>query len=367
MIFKKIKLLFKSLIYLLIVNSKILFCKINCMKTIIFCYPNYKLKNISKFYIEDLFNIKNNYKIIYLSTDKKNLNVKEIFIYNSLIKYLIKVDLFISNYVCDYFPPSKFKSYIHHDIYDTPLSNLSEEKNLKNRLNKYDHILIPSSNSKVVFERLKLKKKMEYFEIGYHKLNFLKNKSRKLKKKTFKTIIIAPTNFNSFPKLSMYKKINIIIELLLAKTNYNVIFRPHPSNLYTNIVDRIENKFSKYKNFNIDKSKNYFNTYSKSFLMITDLSGTAYTYSFLTLNPVLFFSISEKIIKKNNYNNLNYFKDRKKIGYIVNHENKLIKLIQKSKLRNTERLNFINNNLKKMNISNSKKLFEVYLKKGIFK
>ena len=54
---------------------------------------------------------------------------------------MIKVDLFISNYVCDYFPLSKLKSYIHHDIYDTPLSNLSEEKNLKNRLNKYDHIL----------------------------------------------------------------------------------------------------------------------------------------------------------------------------------------------------------------------------------
>ena len=155
----------------------------------------------------------------------------------------------------------------------------------------------------------------------------------------------------------MYKKINIIIDLLLSKTNYNVIFRPHPSNLYTNIVDRIENKFSKYKNFNIDKSKNYFNTYSNSFLMITDLSGTAYTYSFLTLNPVLFFSISEKILKKNNYNNLNYFKDRNKIGYIVNHENKLIKLIQKSKLRNSDRLNFIKNNIKKLNISNSKKTF----------
>ena len=183
MIFEKIKLLSKSLIYLLIVNLKILFCKINCTKIIIFCYPNYKLKNISKFYIEDLFNIKGNFKIIYLSTDKTNLNSNEIFIYNYLIKYLIKVDLFVSNYVCDYFPLSKLKSYIHHDIYDTPLSNLSEEKKLKNRLNKYDHILLPSSNSKVVFERIKIKKNMEYFEIGYHKLNFLKKKSRKLKKK----------------------------------------------------------------------------------------------------------------------------------------------------------------------------------------
>ena len=275
--------------------------------------------------------------------------------------------MFISNYVCDYFPLTKLKSYIHHDIYDTPLSNLSEEKKLKNRLNKYDHILIPSNNSKTIFEKLKLKKNMEYFEIGYHKLNFLKKKNKKRKTKNYDTIILAPTNFNSFPKLSMYNKIYKIINLLLAKKKYNVVFRPHPSNLNSNIVDRIENKFSKYKNFNIDKSKNYLNTYSNSFLMITDLSGTAYTYSFLTLNPVLFFSISEDVLKKNSYNSLNYFKDRKKIGYIVNHENKLIKLIQKSKFRNSDRLNFIHNNIKKMNINNSKKLFEAYIQKNVLK
>ncbi len=367
MIFEKIKLLLKSLIYLLTINLRILFYKINSIKVIIFCYPNYRLKNISKFHIEDLFNIKKNFKIIYLSTDKKNLNINEIFIYNYLIKYIFKVDLFISNYVCDYFPPTKLKSYIHHDIYDTPLSNLSEEKNLKNRLNKYDHILIPSKNSKAVFERLKLKKNMEYFEIGYHKLNFLKKKNRKLKKKNYSTIILAPTNLDSFPKLSIYKKIYKIINLLLTKTKYNVVFRPHPSNLDTNIVHKIENKFSKYKNFYIDKSKNYLNTYSNSFLMITDLSGTAYTYSFLTLNPVLFFSISEVFLKKNSYNDLNYFQDRKKIGYIANHERKLIKLIQKSKLKNSDRLNFINNNIKKMNINNSKKLFELYLQMNILK
>ena len=219
MIFEKIKLLSKSLICLLIINLKILFCKINSKKIIVFCYPNYKLKNISKFYIEDLFNIKKNFKIIYLSTDKNNLNINEIFIYNYLIKYLIKVDLFISNYVCDYFPLTKLKSYIHHDIYDTPLSNLSEEKKLKNRLNKYDHILIPSNNSKTIFEKLKLKKNMEYFEIGYHKLNFLKKKNKKRKTKNYNTIILAPTNFNSFPKLSMYNKIYKIINLLLAKKN----------------------------------------------------------------------------------------------------------------------------------------------------
>ena len=325
------------------------------------------MKNISKFYIEDLFKIKGNFKVIYLSIDKKKINSNEVFIYNILIRYLIKVDLFISNYVCDYFPPSKLKSYIHHDIYDTPLSNLSEEKKLKLRLNNYDHILIPSINSKKIFDRLNLKKSMKYFEVGYHKLNFLKKKRQKVRKKNFDTIVLAPTNFNSFPKLSMYKKIFKIIDLLLTKTNYNVIFRPHPSNLNSKSVIEIDNKFSKFEKFYLDKSKNYLITYSRSFVMITDLSGTAYTFCFLTFNPVIFFSISEDILEKNSYNNLNFFNDRKKIGYIANHENKLIELINKSKLNDTERLNFIRDNIKKMNINNSKKLFKIYLQKNVLK
>lgn len=368
MTFEKLKLILKSLSCLFFLNIKILFCKINGVKVVVFCYPNSKLKSISKFYIKDLFKIKKkNFKIIYLSTDKKNLDSHEIFIYNSLIKYLFKIDLFISNYVCDYFPSAKLKSYIHHDIYDTPLSNILEEKNLKNRLNNYDHILIPSINSKIVFDRLKLKKNIKYFEIGYHKLNFLRKKKRKLKKKENYTIIIAPTNFNSFPKLSLYQKINKIVELLLLKTSFNIIFRPHPTNLLSKKVKLIENKFSKYENFKIDKSKNYFNVYTKSFLMITDLSGTAYTYSFLTFNPVIFFSISENIIRKNSYNILNYFKHRIKIGYVVNHENKLIKCIQRSKINNFQRLRFITNNINKMNINNSKKLFKLYLHNVLFK
>ena len=50
--------------------------------------------------------------------------------------------------------------------------------------------------------------------------------------------------------------------------------------------------------------------------MITDLSGTAYTYSFLTNSPVLFFSRNEKEAKKN-YSNLKHFEDRKKIGKVI--------------------------------------------------
>jgi hypothetical protein len=62
--------------------------------------------------------------------------------------------------------------------------------------------------------------------------------------------------------------------------------------------------------------------------MITDLSGTAYTFSFLTNSPVLFFSINEKKTFKD-YSKLNHFTDRKKIGDIVTNINNLEKKIKK--------------------------------------
>jgi hypothetical protein len=56
--------------------------------------------------------------------------------------------------------------------------------------------------------------------------------------------------------------------------------------------------------------------YSKSALMITDMSGTAYTYAFTTLRPVVFFSYNERELLKR-YGELRYLKDRAKVGYVV--------------------------------------------------
>ena len=50
--------------------------------------------------------------------------------------------------------------------------------------------------------------------------------------------------------------------------------------------------------------------------MITDLSGTSFTYSFLTLRPVIFFSPNDDIIQAA-YKDFNHFKDRESIGVIT--------------------------------------------------
>ena len=83
----------------------------------------------------------------------------------------------------------------------------------------------------------------------------------------------------------------------------------------TKIVNILK-KYSNNKKFSVDFSENYSKTYGKSFMLITDLSGTSFTYSFLTKCPVIFYSPKENLFKTN-YKNLNHYKDRKKIGLVV--------------------------------------------------
>ena len=89
----------------------------------------------------------------------------------------------------------------------------------------------------------------------------------------------------------------------------------------------------KNKRFNYDISENYIETYSKSYLLITDISGTAYTYAFLTSRPVIFITPNENKLINYNYDKLNFFLDRNKIGKTiksVTEVNENIKLIEKN-------------------------------------
>ena len=101
----------------------------------------------------------------------------------------------------------------------------------------------------------------------------------------------------------------------------------------------LKKEFIKQERVSFDNSKNYLNTYINSDIMISDLSGTAYTYSFLTNQPTIFFSNYEKLLKKLSYDTLNFFNDRKKIGFIVENEKDLIRtLVNKKKFRNKQQI-----------------------------
>jgi hypothetical protein len=316
----------QCLINTIVLNLIIIFQRlINKKKIVIFYHPNQKLLNIHTYYIEKLFEKKNKeFYVIYLHQNYNFKRKKYYFVINYFCNYIYNCNFFISNNVCDSFTPNSKKIYIHHDIFDTPLVTSKKEIILRNRLSKYNHILLASSLSKKIFiDLFDSTKKPKIEIIGYFKLDLLLKKKIKEKKKT--SIVIAPTDYKSFPQLSLYRDAKFIINHILKKTDLNVIFRPHPSNLGTNKLINLLKHFKENKRVSLDNSGDYQNTYNSSNLMITDISGTAYTFAFLTKRPVIFYCSYNKKFE-NKFQNLSYFKKRNIVGIIARGKKDLIKL-----------------------------------------
>ncbi len=302
-----------------------------------------------KFYIEDLLeDFTENYSVIYGHEVNKNIGKKYFFIKQGYLKFILNIDLFISNNVCDVFTKNSIRIYMHHDIYDTPLVSDKKEKELFLRLIKYDYLFLPSRRSKTMFQNFFKKHNFDFknkiprlIETGYPKLDYLKENS-KLYKSTNNSIVIAPTNLTAFGKLSMFNYLDELIDILLTNIESKIIFRPHPSNRKENKVIEIEKKFNKNPKFNLDISDNYLNIYLKSYCLITDLSGTAYTYAFLTKNPVIFLSRNEKLINNLGYNKLAFFQDREKIGIVIQNLSEIIYTVKNIKFIEKKVKNSIN-------------------------
>ena len=260
-----------------------------------------------------------------------------------LIKYipfnkilLKKITVFITSYINYVFPTNSTNIYICHDIADAPMVNKSIEEKIFLSLNKYDYICLSSefviSYYKKKFSKyLGLKYKPKLINTGYLKLD---NVIKKLKEFDLKRnkILVAPTSSLMMDEYNMTNSLIEVIETLL-KMKEKVIYRPHPIDLTDKgnlkLVNFIKGTFEKKDNFEVDLSSSYLKSYSEAKMLITDFSGTAYTFSYSTLKPVIFFSKNEENLLKSNNNQLTYFKDREKIGEICFDTRKLDGLISK--------------------------------------
>ena len=323
---KTINQIFFSISEILRINYFILRFKFldRSRKVILIYHPSKLLTLNHKDYLRELFD---NFDKKYLIINAHQINAlkeRKYFFFSHIffLRFVFGVNLFFSTYVSDIFTPKSIKVYMHHDIYDTPLVNEKKLKQLHRRILKYDYLFLPNKQSIGMFENLfsrfnkdENKKNPKMFETGYYKLDFLNKKKELSKKYENNNIIIAPTNFLIWPEFCI-NNLEKIINTLINKKNYNIVYRPHPSNWKNPKVLNILEKFESYKNFKYDNSLDYFDIYINSICMITDLSGTAYTYSLFTKNPVIFYSYNENIIKNLKYDRLHYFKDRTKIGFI---------------------------------------------------
>ena len=69
--------------------------------------------------------------------------------------------------------------------------------------------------------------------------------------------------------------------------------------------------------------------------MLTDLSTIAYTYSFSSLKPVLFFNKNFLGLSKQQFFNSYFFKDRKIIGKVIKNPKDIVRYMNKLNLKLT--------------------------------
>ena len=266
------------------------------------------------------------------STSREIKNIKNSFFLDiAYLKYipfknlfLKNIDFFLSSYLTYIFPPNSKNVYISHDIYDAPMINKKLEKKMFIRINKIDYIFVASEVSKkyLLMKLREFNKKInpKLFNTGYLKLDHV-YKKLKDKNKNKNSILIAPAYTLNYKKFNMTGKLIKLITFLLDELNEEVIYRPHPLDLTLKgdqkLVRNIVIKFKDNPKFKTDFSVSYLDSYKNAKILLTDITSTAYTFAFSTENPVIFYSPKENIIKKDDYFNISYIKDRNKVGIIT--------------------------------------------------
>ena len=136
------------------------------------------------------------------------------------------------------------------------------------------------------------------------------------------TIIYAPTLVNRLNEnLASLRSHGEDIVATLTKSQ-KVIFRPHPASLKNFDDSRVINKIKNSRNssLKLDVSKDYFKTFAQSSLMVTDLSGSGFTYAFSTGKPVIFFAHNAE--KEQGRHGIQY-EGREGVGKIVRNTDEL--------------------------------------------
>ncbi|MHC4742389.1 MAG: CDP-glycerol glycerophosphotransferase family protein, partial [Planctomycetota bacterium] len=249
---------------------------------------------------------------------------------HDIVNCLDFVDVFVIPTVMLGLPERARKVLFVHDIYDSPSGQAEVPRVSSN--GKYslesayrdelDYLFMPCTalvGKKNRIYPLIRKKPLCRIPGGYIKLDhniryFEKNKAG------VDSIIYAPTvtggafaNYASVPKYGE----QIVEAMLDFFGDYRIIFRPHPHTLETEDVRNIAERFSSNRRFVFDSNaSSYSDNYCRSAVMVTDMSGTGFTYAFMTLRPVVFFSHREDDVAEV-FNNVRYFEDRHRIGYVA--------------------------------------------------
>jgi hypothetical protein len=237
------------------------------------------------------------------------------------------VDLVVSPVLATELPGQAHRVYVLHDIHDSPLGDAAAVQEIATNLQAYDYVFAPSAAVVDVFKQVipmadtgaAGRRQVTIVPGGYMKLDrFMREfEARRV---DAKSLVYAPTvtgyGFDDIGSLVPSGR-DIVAALLEAAPDHEVIFRPHPHTLQTDAVRQIVDEFRTNPRFTLDDdASSYVGTYARARLMVSDLSGTAFTYALATLRPVVFCSFNEPAVQRR-FGELRYFRDRDRVGYVV--------------------------------------------------
>jgi hypothetical protein len=218
-----------------------------------------------------------------------------------------------------------------HDIHDSPIGDPREFISL---LGEFDYCFLPSEAVIRLFSRLlqgspttgERKKGICLIPGGYPKLDRMIEYCEANGEPT-QTLIYAPTvtglEFEAVASVSSHG-LEIIGQLLANFPHFRIVFRPHPMSRNDEAVRRIQEAYGSNPRFMYDsEASDTRRSYSRAALMVSDLSGTAYTYALSTLRPVVFYSQKEEEVRRR-YGELRYVQDREKVGAIARNDRELV-------------------------------------------
>jgi hypothetical protein len=202
----------------------------------------------------------------------------------------------------------------------------------------YDYIMCAGphhvSDFRALSEKRSVLKGKFLVPAGYPKLDlalsWAGNRRLKESRITAPTIIYAPTYVYPVNEgLASLRSHGAQIVQSLVDAGYNVIFRPHPVSMKgvdRNLVLEITKTYQNQKFFKLDTAKDYKKSFEQADLMVTDLSGTGFTFSLSFKKPTIFvcFQPAAELGLKGIQ-----FDDRNKIGGVARTLEEMIDLIIK--------------------------------------
>lgn len=255
---------------------------------------------------------------------------------HNIVEGLDFIDVFIFPTLTPGLPAKSKKVLFVHDIYDSPKGRAEaprrspddKPKRVSPLIAELDYTFLPArsvmpkSNICPLIRRKRLCRiPGGYMKLDYNLRCFEKSKS------AIDSLIYAPTvcggAFEKYVSLPEHGA-DIVGALLEHFADYRIIFRPHPHTLDSGYVAKIEKRFGDNERFSLDSNASfYMDNYSRSAAMVTDMSGTAFTYAFTTLRPVVFFSHNEDTVEEA-FERVKYFEDRERIGYVATSVDELV-------------------------------------------